>query len=200
MPPKKQNPILSLIDKVRSLGKETYVRQPDPTPQVPPERIIEALHILESSQGKAPNTPRNQQRTYTIPPANQNEKPRNITYDVGYGGEFGLTPVALGQLTKSKIDKTSKQNKYGYTGFIPGQSPEEIQRALSTSTTTAGGLASQLFIDSKASSTDFRPETLADDYLNMYVTKGSPNYNEKNRQRALKVFKELVGGATSTTN
>lgn len=187
----KQSLTQSLLNKIHSLGTETYVRQPDLVKTVDPSKISDALYQLESSRGIDPNTPRNRSRSYTIPGANQNEQPRNIDYQTGYAGQFGLTPNALAQLAKSTVDKTSPQNKKGYTDFTPGMSPRDIQKALLTSTTSAGLLAKQHFINQKASSTDFTPTTLTSDYMENYVTKASPNYNDANRQRVFSVFNNL---------
>lgn len=171
-------------------GKNVNVGLPqEPVKQVSPVEIPGVLHELESTFGKDPRTPLfNEMRSGVVPGANANEKARSFKYKVGYGGEFGFTPDAAGSLLKSVPDRNSPQNKNGYTGFNQKYDLKTIQKMLLKNASSSGELAKEYFLSKKASSTDFRPETLADDYLNNYVTKSSKNYTKENRQRALEAF------------
>lgn len=157
------------------------------------ESLSKAIRDIESSGGTDPNTPTNTTRTISVPALNQNEKAKFIKYQVGYGGQYGITPLALGELLKSKVDKTSAQNKYGYTGFVPGADFNTVQQKLLKDPESAGSVARDIFMAKKASSTDLTPETLTSDYMDNYLTKASPNYNDQNRARVLNIFKQYAG-------
>ena len=180
-------------------GKQTYVRPAEPVPTpvqqqtVNPDRLPYALRQLESSGGADPNTPRNQQRSYTTVPANGNEQPKTVPYDVGYGGEYGLTPVALADLASSKINHEADPSTYTKYGkpVIQGMDPQEIQRELSTPE-GAGRLAVKFFMSKRENKEAFTPQSLADDYINLYVGKGGPSDTPENRQRALEFFISLI--------
>lgn len=184
----KQSYLKNLLSKLFSSNNSVMpIANAQEVKTLTPDQIGAAIWDLESTKGTDPNTPGNTARTYTIPAANSNEKERFIKYQTGYGGQFGLTPDALAELAKSKVDKTSKQNSKGYTGFVPGIAPEEIQKALNTSTTTSANLATKYLLKDTDPS-KITPEVAAQKYIDTYVTKGSPNYNKDNYNRALKVF------------
>lgn len=169
---------------------------PPPAPivkKVNPKKIPEAIRYLESSGGIDPNTPKNIQRSYTIPAMNQNEKARVIKYNTGFGGEYGLTPVALAELAKSKIDREAPPEKFTKFGrpLIPGRAPEEIQKLLLTPE-GAGQLANEYFMMKREKKDSFAPEDLANDYIDYYVGKGMINDTPKNRKRALDYFNSLI--------
>lgn len=176
------------IDKNGQVVTNTVGKSP-----VAMENISSALRDIESTGGTDPNTPGNTVRSMTVPGLNQNEKDKFIKYQVGYGGQYGITPVALADILKSKADKTSAQNKYGYTKFTPGADFNTIQKNLLASPESAGQVARDIFMSKKASSTDMTPETLTNDYMENYLTKASPNYNDANRQRVLNIFKKYAG-------
>lgn len=164
-----------------------------PAKQVDPNDITGVLHELESTFGKSPMTPGyNERRSGVVPGANMNEKARPFKYQVGYGGEFGITPDAVANLLKSEVDKNSPQNKQGYTGFKRNYDLPTIQKMLLENASSSGALAKDYFLKNKASTTDFRPETLAEDYLKTYVTNASKNYTEANKKRALEAFLKRV--------
>lgn len=177
--------------------KPTATSTPQQQPQQPQndyeQQITAALRHLESSSGQDPDTPRNQTRSYTTVPANQNEQPRTIEYDVGYGGEWGLTPVALADMAGSRIDRDADPSTFTQYGrpLIPGMDPEEIQRELSTPE-GAGRLAYKFFMSKRANKEDFTPQSLTDDYINLYVGKGGPSDTEWNRQRTLEYFTKIM--------
>lgn len=161
---------------------------------VPPQKIPEALRYLESSLGRDPNTPPDTIRKYTIPPFNKNEQSRVEKYQTGYAGEYGLTPVALAQLAKSVPDL---ENKAAYTRFGPSTkpspwTPEKIQSALKTR--EGAGMVARIFFSQQrgAPAVGYSPEQLANDYMEHYVTSGSPFYTEDNRKRALAYFKSIA--------
>ena len=187
----KQTFIQNLSNWYKNLGRESYIREATTIPSVSPDNLVVALHKLESNQGTSPNTPPNTARSYNIPAANGNEKDRAINYQTGYGGEFGITPKGIASIAKSKIDRNSIPTKYGYL-LTPGQDTNQIQRNLLNGTTTAGRTARDIFMLNKASSTDMTPSTLANDYMENYVTPGSPNYTDENRNRALRMFNSLA--------
>ena len=172
---------------------------PPALPQIPvsrkvdPAKIPEAIRYLESNKGLDPNTPKNTKRSYTIPAMNQNEKSRVIKYNSGFGGEYGLTPVALAELAKSKIDREAGPEtftKYGRP-LIPGKTPEEIQELLMTPE-GAGQLANEYFMMKRERKDSFTPEDLANDYVDYYVGKGMIHDTPKNRKRALDYFNSLI--------
>jgi len=160
---------------------------------VNPDKISSALRHLESSGGMDPNTPRDQQRSYTTVPANQNEQPRTVDYDVGFGGEYGLTPVALAELAGSTINQEADPSTYTKHGkpLIPGMTPEKIQEELMTPE-GAGRLANQFFMSKRLNGEDFTPQSLANDYIDFYVGKGGPNDTPENRKRALEYFISIM--------
>lgn len=159
------------------------------TKRIDPAQIAPALRYLESSNGLDPNTPRGQVRTMVIPAANMNEKQRKITYDIGYGGEYGLTPIALAELAKSKVDRNASSTAFTKHGapLVPGMSTKEIQRQLA-SVEGAGQLAQLYFMQKRARADDLSPEALAEDYINHYVGKGTPSDTPQNRKRVLDYF------------
>lgn len=186
----------SIKDSLSS--KQTYVApQPEMiTPQkvqktVDPKKIPEILRYLESSGGLDPNTPRNQIRSYMIPAANQNEKPRTVSYNIGHGGEYGLTPVALAELAKSTVDRNAATSTYTKFGppVIPGIDPRIIQKEL-MSVEGAGRIADMYF--NKRPPADFSPETLANHYVDYYVGKGTPSDTPKNRKRVLDYYNSIA--------
>lgn len=160
---------------------------------VNPIHIPNAIRDLESSGGTDPNTPTNQARSYVIPAMNPNEKPRVVKYNTGYGGQYGLTPVALAELAKSRPNReapTEQYTKYG-PPLIPGKHPNEIQKALMTPE-GAGQLANEIFLMKRKMKEDYTPEALTADYMDNYVGKGGPNYTPKNRARVLSYFKNIM--------
>jgi hypothetical protein len=176
---------------ISSMYKPTY--NPVKKKTITPEMVTTGLRHLESSGGMDPNTPRNQKRSYTTVPANQNEQARTINYDVGYGGEYGLTPIALASLAGSTVDRQADPStftKYGRP-LIPGMTPEKIQEELKTPE-GAGRLATQFFMSKRLNREDFTPESLANDYIDLYVGKGGPSDTPANRKRALDYFNSLI--------
>lgn len=159
---------------------------------VPKEKIPEALRYLESSGGIDPNTPRNQRRQYEIPPLNGNEQKRVVSYDSGFGGEYGITPTALATLAKSSADNNAPVSKYTKYGkpLIPGMDTKKIQQELMTRE-GAGRIATEYF-NRRPNNSDFSPETLAQDYVDYYVGKGMINDTPQNRKRALEYFISLA--------
>ena len=159
------------------------------------DKLAEALRFLESSYGLDKNTPRNQRRTYTIPAFNGNESNRTINYNSGYGGEYGLTPVALGTLAKSSPAWQPAGSTYGNTKYgkplTSGASPDYIQTQLQTPE-GAGKLAIQFFHSVRPNPQDFTPITLANDYINYYVGKDTKNDTPQNRKRALDYFTSIM--------
>ena len=175
----------------------TYTAAATPSVMVPkgsidPATLPTALRQLESSGGTDPNTPRNQNRSYTIPAANGNEEPRVVNYNSGYGGEYGLTPAALAQLAKSTVNKNAATSTYTKFGppLIPGMNPAEIQKELSTPE-GAGRLAAKVFLASHQGK-DFTPQSLTDTYIKNYVGQGTASDTPKNRARVLSYFTSLV--------
>ncbi len=131
---------------------------------VNPEKITDSLRYLESNNGTSPNTPRNQIRNYMA-----NKKP--VQYNIGYGGEFGITPIALSELNRiHKID------------------PQEIQTKL-MSPEGAGSLANLYF--NRVAPKDYTPETLASHYIEKYMGKGTPNDTPQNRKRVLDYYNSI---------
>jgi len=188
-----KTPKKNFLSRFFTSKPEVYVREQESPKTVPQSGIASYLRELESSGGTSPNTPKNIQREYTIPAVNGNEKNRVQKYMVGRGGEYGLTPVALGELAKSIPNRNApaaSSTKYGLP-LLPGRDVNEIQQKLKTPE-GAGELARDFFMLKKASSTDWTPETLTQDYMNNYVTKGSPNYTKENFERTLAYFKSLV--------
>jgi hypothetical protein len=186
-------PKRSFLSRLFSSKPEVYTREPEAPKMVPQSGIASYLRELESSGGTSPNTPPNVQRRYIIPAVNGNEKSRIQKYMVGSGGEYGLTPVALGELAKSIPDRNApaaSSTKHGLP-LLPGRDVNEIQQKLKTPE-GAGELARDFFMLKKASSTDWTPETITQDYMDNYVTKGSPNYTKENFARTLAYFKSLV--------
>lgn len=182
--------------KATSTPSISSLYTPPPAPiirKVDPKKIPEAIRYLESNKGLDPNTPRNQRRVMNIPAANQNEKPRTVAYDIGFGGEYGLTPDALAELAKSKIDREATPDKFTKFGrpLIPGRAPEEIQKLLMTPE-GAGQLANEYFMMMREKKDSFTPEDLANDYVDYYVGKGMINDTPKNRKRALDYFNSLI--------
>lgn len=187
------NDIYKSISGFFAPNSSTYTAAPDipKSKIVDPKRIPDSIRYLESSGGMDPNTPRNQIRNFTIPAVNRNEKPRTIQYNIGYGGEYGLTPVALGELAKSSIDRnaaTSTYTKYG-APLTPGIDPKHIQNEL-MSTQGAGRLA-DLYFNRKAPK-DFTPETLASHYIENYVGKGTQSDTSQNRKRVLDYYNSIA--------
>ena len=180
------------IKKLINGNQMSYQRQQPVVPQVSSDDLIKALHEIESSGGKDPNTAPNIKRSYRIPGANKNEKDRYVDYQVGYGGQYGLTPDGIASIAKSGIDRNSPQNANGYTGFVPGQATSSIQSNLITSPETAGLTARDVFMKNKASSTDMTVPTLTNDYMDKYMTKGSPLYTPQNRARVQGVFNKYA--------
>jgi hypothetical protein len=163
-------------------------------PKVNPSKIPSAIRQLESSGGTDPNTPRNQQRVMMIPAANQNEKPRTVKYNIGYGGEYGLTPDALAELAKSKINVNAHPSTYTKYGkpLIPGKSTIEIQKLLMTPE-GAGQLANEYFMSKRTNKDDYSPEALTNDYMDNYVGKNNKkSYTPQNRKRVLEYFKSII--------
>jgi len=176
----------------------SYQREKTPEPVIPkgtvnPNKIATAIRQLESSGGIDPNTPMGQTRSYTTVPANQNEQARTIEYDVGLGGEYGITPVALAELAGSKIDNEADPSTYTQYGkpLIPGMKPEEIQRELMSSG-GAGRLAVKFFMMKRNNKEDYTPQSLANDYIDFYVGKGGESDTPQNRKRALDYFTSLM--------
>ena len=186
------------FDKVNNslsdiFGQTVRVDNTPKVKRVDPKMIAPALRHLESSGGLDPNTPRGQRRTMNIPAANMNEQARKIDYDVGFGGEYGLTPVALAELAKSQINRQAPTTQYTRHGapLTPGMSINDIQRQL-TSVEGAGELAQMYFMSKRPSSDDFSPEALANDYINHYVGRGTPNDTPQNRKRVLDYFMSIA--------
>ena len=171
---------------------------PRPAPKTPkgsvnPEKITSAIRQLESSGGLDPNTPRGQKRTYITVPANGSEQARTINYNVGFGGEYGLTPVALAEMAGSRIDydaDPSTFTKYGRP-LLPGMRPEDIQRELMTPE-GAGRLANKFFMMKRKNKEDYTPESLANDYVDFYVGKAGVSDTAANRKRALDYFYSII--------
>jgi len=175
---------------------EHYVAPPEPVVRprvVSPEKIPDAIRFLESNRGLSPNTPRNQGRVYNIPAANQNEQPRTVNYNTGYGGEYGLTPVALAELAKSQINREANPKTYTKYGapLTPGMDINSIQKEL-TSVEGAGRLSQRYFNSKRKNKEDFSPESLSNDYVDYYVGKGMIHDTPKNRKRALDYFNSIV--------
>jgi len=191
-----KTPKKNFLSRLFTSKPEVYTREEAPVTQkgmVPQAGIASYLRELESSGGTSPNTPPNIQRQYTIPAVNGNEQARTQKYMVGRGGEYGITPVALGELAKSVINRNApaaSSTKHGLP-LLPGRDVNEIQQKLRTPE-GAGELARDFFMLKKASSTDWTPETLTRDYMDNYVTRGSPNYTDENFARTLAYFKSLV--------
>lgn len=139
---------------------------------VSPSKITDSLRYFESSNGMDPNTPRNQIRNYTIPPNNLNKQPRTVQYNSGYGGEFGLTPIALAELVRSK-----------------NLDPQDIQKQL-MSVQGSGNLANLYF--NRLPPKDFTPETLTNHYIENYVGKGTPSDTLQNRKRVLQYYQNIA--------
>lgn len=158
-----------------------------------PERISEALRQLESSGGTHPYTPRNQNRQFIVPAMNANEQPRTVNYNSGYGGEYGLTPLALAELAKSDIDKSAATSTYTKFGppLIPGMDVKKIQQEL-LSPQGSGRLAQEYFMRKRSSKDDWTPEALTKDYIENYVGKGSVGDTPANRKRALEYFTSIA--------
>ena len=177
----------------KGLPSEKQVTPTIPKGTVNPALISKAIRDLESSGGLDPNTPRNMRREYIIPALNGNEKQRKISYDIGYGGEYGLTPDALAELAKSKANKNAPLSEYTEYGapLLPGKHPDEIQQKLMTPE-GAGELANEFFMMKRQSKEDFTPESLANDYMEYYVGNGGPSYTPKNRERVLNYFKNIM--------
>jgi len=183
----------SLFSDKISYNRDEYLKS-QPKPKVDYEKkITSVLRQLESSGGTDPNTPRNQQRSYTTVPANMNEQARTVPYDVGYGGEYGLTPVALATLAGSTINQEADPSTYTKYGkpLNPGMSSENIQEELNTPE-GAGRLAYQFFMSKRMNKEDYTPQSLADDYIDFYVGKGGPSDTPENRQRALEFFINII--------
>ena len=160
---------------------------------VNPDKITEALRHLEAAGGTHPDTPRNRRRSYTTVPANGNEQARTVEYDTGYGGEFGLTPVALAEMAGSTIDMNADPSTYTQHGkpLISGMDPKEIQRELMTPE-GAGRLANKFFMSKRMSKEDYTPQSLTNDYIDFYVGKGGPSDTPENRARTLAYFTSLM--------
>lgn len=162
---------------------------------VDPTQVSAALRQIESSGGTDPNTPRNMRRRMEIPAANANEKRRSVDYDIGYGGEYGLTPVALANLAMSKVDRSAPVEKYTKYGMplLPGKNPIEIQRLLNTQE-GAAQLAQEYFMSKRTKKDDYSPEALTEDYMENYL--GGPSnkksYTKENRARVLEYFKSIA--------
>lgn len=182
-----------LYDKPAAVSQSPVAQQQIPRGTVNPEKLPEAFRFLESNSGTHPDTPRNTRRSYTTVPANGNEQARTIDYDVGFGGEYGLTPLALAQLAKSTINHDADPSTYTQHGksLTPGMSPEEIQSEL-LSVEGAGRLSRRYFDSVRTNKEDFSPESLANDYVDYYVGSGMIHDTPENRKRALEYFTSII--------
>lgn len=171
-----------------SLFAAHYVR-----PQVDRNKIGEYIMQLESNMGTHPNTAPDVPRSFTIPAANANEKDRTIPYQVGYGGYAGITPVALGEFHKSQYDRNAPVASSTPQGvpLLPGRDVDRSLKMLRNLEDTKK-LTAEMFNSKKTFKDDWYPETLADDYMNNWVGKGTVNYTPENRARVLKFFKDLL--------
>lgn len=176
------------------LFAEHYVAPPAVKKKmIAPESIGEHIMNLESNMGTHPNTAPDELRSFIIPAANGNEKPRKIQYRVGFGGYSGITPIGLGEFHKSQIDRNApmaSSTPYGLP-LIPGR---DVNRSLEMLKTLEGTkkLTEEMFKAKKKDLNDWTPETLTNDYMDNWVGKGTPSDTPANRARVLKYFQSLL--------
>lgn len=165
--------------------------------------LIDVIWNAESARGT--NLPNNLDvNTSLLDAVNKNDKPVNFNYNNIYARQFGLTPVAVGEVANRRANRDNPQgNINGPTNFLDDR--ERIKNAFNNGTTTTGGIASEYFNMEgrrlqKENPQKYNFDTvdgLTNIYMDGYLKsktegKANPNYTQKNRDRIRGYFTEKL--------
>lgn len=191
------------IDSLISGNTASYHYTPPVKEDINRDALIDVLWNAESSRGT--NVANKLPTRQTTPQAvNNNDKPQSFDYNNKYAVQFGLTPIAISELSKAEVNKNNPQgNLNGPTNFI--RKTKEIQDALNNGTTTAGGIGADYFnmIGNKLKKDNPEKynfntaEGLANIYVDGYMRKTTggklnPNYNQDNYDRVKEYFQSKL--------